>query len=367
MQSLECQGTFNFRGSNMLFSSFVCCFSRTLYSLSVPGKQEKAELNAVLRTEVMRRGTCLDSFQWLPSVTSYLVMPSYSGYGMLSGPLKIGIYLDLFLLNFFYCLKLPCMKIYKHAFLQIKHPCLTRGLGPLHPSPHQLQSPGPGLQRLWRWNISMLDLLASEVSVKSCDWWGQAEEPSSEADRAVGQSWQEPTALGSIHIRGNLELLTQWDVMKQRAEHTGDGKPEQRFCAPETLSMRAKRAGSLRHVIQPGQEPRWWLSWGVWEQRIGRHILVQGQLLGFHTYFLFLVICTTAHSSVGWLGTAERFSWPHVVAQWPSGSWMEPPEGWTRPTSRMEHPCRQQLVLVVNWEPSVSCRWESPQVAFHLA
>ena len=24
---------------------------------------------------------------------------------------------------FFYCLKMPCMKIHKHAFLQIKHPC----------------------------------------------------------------------------------------------------------------------------------------------------------------------------------------------------------------------------------------------------
>ena len=97
---------------------------------------------------------------------------------------------------------------------------------------------------------------------------------------------------------------------------------------------------------------------GCLRTKNGRHILVQGQLLSFHTYFLFLVICTTAHSSVGWLGTAERFSWPHVVAQWCSGSWMEPPEGWTRPTSKMEHPCRQQLVLVVSWEPSVSCRWE---------
>ena len=58
---------------------------------------------------------------------------------MLSGPLKIVICLALFLLNFFflfYCLKLPCMKIYKHVFLQIKHPCFTRDLGPLHPSSH---------------------------------------------------------------------------------------------------------------------------------------------------------------------------------------------------------------------------------------
>ena len=67
-----CQGTFNFKGSNVLFSSFVCRFSRTLYSLSVPGKQEWAELHAVVKTEVLRKGICLDSFQWLPSVTFYL-------------------------------------------------------------------------------------------------------------------------------------------------------------------------------------------------------------------------------------------------------------------------------------------------------
>ena len=67
-----CWGTFSFKGSKMLFFSFVCCFSRILYSLSVPGKQERAEWHAVLRTEIMREGTCLDSFQWLPSGTFYL-------------------------------------------------------------------------------------------------------------------------------------------------------------------------------------------------------------------------------------------------------------------------------------------------------
>ena len=54
--------TFSFKGSNM-FSSFVCRFSRTLCSLSVPGKQERAELNAVLRTEITGKSTCLDSLQ----------------------------------------------------------------------------------------------------------------------------------------------------------------------------------------------------------------------------------------------------------------------------------------------------------------
>ena len=151
------QGTFNFKGSNMLFSSFVCHFSRTLYSLSVPGKQEWAELHAVLRTEVMRKGICLDSFQWLPSVTPFSDLFSYS-------PLMqdIECFLALWRLLFawlcfcsifFYCLKLPCMKIYKHAFLQIRHPCFTWDLGSLHPSSHWLQSPGPGLQRPWQHGV----------------------------------------------------------------------------------------------------------------------------------------------------------------------------------------------------------------------
>ena len=52
--------------------------------------------------------------------------------------------------QFFYCLKLPCMKIYKCAFLQIKHPCFIQDLGPLRSSSHQLQSPGPSLQRPWQ-------------------------------------------------------------------------------------------------------------------------------------------------------------------------------------------------------------------------
>ena len=154
----NCQETFNFKGSNMLFSSFVCRFSRTLYSLSVPGKQEWAELHAALRTEIMRKGTCLDSFQWLsqwlPLVTFYLkviysVMPLLLRVWNAFWPFKDCYLLGFVFAHFFYCLKLPCMKIYKHAFLQIKHPCFTWDLGPLRPSSHRLQSPGPGLQRLW--------------------------------------------------------------------------------------------------------------------------------------------------------------------------------------------------------------------------
>ena len=124
-------------------SSFVCCFSRTLYSLSVPGKHKRAELHAALRTEIMRRGACLDSFQWLPSVTFYLKII----YSVISLLLRIwnAFWLCFCSIFFFYCLKLPCIKIYKLAFLQIKHPSFSRGLGPLHLSSHQLQSPGPGL------------------------------------------------------------------------------------------------------------------------------------------------------------------------------------------------------------------------------
>ena len=94
----NCQGTFNFKGSNMFF--FVCCFSRTLYSLSVPGKQEWAELHALLRTEIMKRAPAWipfsDSLQW-----PFQLCPSYSGYWMLSGPLKIVIRLALFFAQFF--------------------------------------------------------------------------------------------------------------------------------------------------------------------------------------------------------------------------------------------------------------------------
>ena len=286
---------------------------------------------------------------------------------MLSGPLKIGVYLDLFLLSFFYCLKLPCMKIYKLAFLQIKHPCLTRGLGPLRPSSRRLQSPGPGLQRLWRWNISMLDLLASKVSMKSCDRWGQAEEPSSEADRAVGQSWQEPTALGSIHIRGNLELLTQWDVMKQCAERTGDGKPGQRFCAPETLSIRARRAGSLRHVIQPGQEPRWWLSWGVWEQRMeGTSWFKASFSVSTHTFFFWL---SAQQPTVLWVDWAQLSDFHDLM--WLLSGAVAP--GWSHlKVEPGQHP-RWSTHADSNWcwwlagSPVWAVDGKSPQVAFYLA
>ena len=152
----NCPGTFSFKGSNMLFFSFVCCFSRILYSLSVPGKQEGAELHTVLKTEIMREGTCLDSFQWPPSVT--LLKCNLFSYVPLTEDIEcfLALWNLLFAwlcfcsIFFFYCLKLPCMKIYKQVFLQIKHACFTRDLGPLRYPSHRLQSPGPGLQRPWQ-------------------------------------------------------------------------------------------------------------------------------------------------------------------------------------------------------------------------
>ena len=55
---------------------------------------------------------------------NYSVMPLFLSIWNAFWPFE-----DCYLLGFvfahffFYCLKLPCMKIHKHAFLQIKHPC----------------------------------------------------------------------------------------------------------------------------------------------------------------------------------------------------------------------------------------------------
>ena len=96
-----------------------------------------------------------DSLQWLPSVTFYLkviysVMPLLLRIWNAFWPFKDCYLLGFVFAQFFYCLKLPCMKIYKCAFLQIKHPCFIQDLGPLRSSSHQLQSPGPSLQRPWQ-------------------------------------------------------------------------------------------------------------------------------------------------------------------------------------------------------------------------
>ena len=83
----------------------------------------------------MGKSTCLHSLQWPPSVTFYL-----KDYPFCCN------WWNFILFNGWVIILL---KIYKHAFLQIKYPCCTRDSGPLRPSSHQLQSPGPGLWRPW--------------------------------------------------------------------------------------------------------------------------------------------------------------------------------------------------------------------------
>ena len=94
-----------------------------------------------------------DSLQWPYLNVIYSVMPLllriWNAFWPFEDCYLLGFVFAQCFVFFFNCLKLPCMKMYKYVFLQIKHPCFTRDLGPLHPSSHQLQSPGLGLQRPW--------------------------------------------------------------------------------------------------------------------------------------------------------------------------------------------------------------------------
>ena len=58
------------KGSNMSLFSFLCHFSRILYALSVPGKEEQAELHAVLGTD-HEKGHLLGFLSGLPWVTPF--------------------------------------------------------------------------------------------------------------------------------------------------------------------------------------------------------------------------------------------------------------------------------------------------------
>ena len=134
--------TFNFKGSNIFFFCVLFFKDSILYQF-LENRDEQSYTQFLGLRSWERAPAWIPfsgSLQW-PSQ----LYPSYSEYWMLSGPLKIVICLVLFLLNFFYCLKLSCVKIYKYASLQTKHSCFTRDLGPLSPSSHWLQSTGPGL------------------------------------------------------------------------------------------------------------------------------------------------------------------------------------------------------------------------------
>ena len=69
---LSCQGTFNFKGSNMLHFLSLCAICQGLCSLSVPGIQERVELYAILRTAGCGCGCCCC---WVTSVVSDSLWP----------------------------------------------------------------------------------------------------------------------------------------------------------------------------------------------------------------------------------------------------------------------------------------------------
>ena len=99
----HCQGTFNFNGSNMFFvcvlflkdSLFLISSWKTGMSRAARRSQdwdhERRHLLGFLSVTPFS-----DSLQW-----PFQLVPSYAGYWMLSGPLKIVICLALFLLSFF--------------------------------------------------------------------------------------------------------------------------------------------------------------------------------------------------------------------------------------------------------------------------
>ena len=134
----------------MIFSSFVCRFSRTLFFIS----SWKTGISRAARSS-QDWGHEKEHLLGFPSVTFYLkviysVMPLYLRIWNAFWPFQDCYLLCLVFVQCFYCLKLPCRKIYNYAFLQIKHPYFTRDLGPLLPTSRRLHSSDPGLQRPWQ-------------------------------------------------------------------------------------------------------------------------------------------------------------------------------------------------------------------------
>ena len=154
----------------MLFFSFVCHFSRILYSSSVAAGMSRAACIS-WDWDPEKRWPAW-SLQWLPPVTSLKCdLLSYADmqcFLALRRCLFAWLCFCSVFFFFFYCLKLPCMKIYKHAFLRTKHPCFTRDLGRLCTSSHWLQSPGPGLQRPWQSNRELKNNVCVCVCVCVC-------------------------------------------------------------------------------------------------------------------------------------------------------------------------------------------------------
>ena len=108
----------------MLFSSFVCHFSRTLCPYQFLENRNEQSCTHFSGLRSWERTPAWipfsDSLQWLSSVTLYL-----KNYPFCSN------WWNFILFNGWVIILL---KIYKHAFLLIKYSCSTRDLGPPCPS-----------------------------------------------------------------------------------------------------------------------------------------------------------------------------------------------------------------------------------------
>jgi len=142
----------------MLFFSFVWHFSRILYSSSVAAGTSRAAHSS--RDWDPEKGHLLgpfnDSLQWPHWNVICSVMRTCNAFWPFEDCYLLGFVFAQLFCFVFNCLKLLCMKIYKHAFLQTKNPCFTPDLGPRHPSSCRLQSPGPSLKRPWQSNRELL-------------------------------------------------------------------------------------------------------------------------------------------------------------------------------------------------------------------
>ena len=111
----------------MLFFSFVCHFSRILYSSSVAAGTSRAARSSWDWDPEKGHLLCpfSDSLQWPHSNVICSVMPlslrTCNAFWPFEDCYLLGFVFAHFFFFFFYCLKLPCMKIHKHAFLQTKH------------------------------------------------------------------------------------------------------------------------------------------------------------------------------------------------------------------------------------------------------
>ena len=103
----------------MLFSSFVCHFSRTLFPYQFLENRNEPSCMQFSKLKSWERAPAWipfsESLQWLSSVTLYL-----KNYPFCCN------WWNFILFNGWVIILL---KIYKHAFLQIKYPCFTRDLG----------------------------------------------------------------------------------------------------------------------------------------------------------------------------------------------------------------------------------------------